>query len=120
MPSLDLTTNVAIPNEREFVLEFSKFAADTLSKPETYISINVKHNPNLTFGGTFDPAFLLTIVSLGNINPEKNEKYSKQLFEFFKEKLGISGDRGYILFNDPGNSYLGYQGTTFATIFGKP
>ncbi|KAF6764685.1 Tautomerase/MIF superfamily [Ephemerocybe angulata] len=119
MPSLELTTNVAIPDERAFVLEFSKFAAKVLSKPEQYISISVKHNPNLTFAGTFEPALLLAIVSLDNIDPEKNVNYSKELFGFFKEKLGVPDNRGYINFNDPGRSYLGYQSTTFTEIFGK-
>lgn len=33
---------------------------------------------------------------MDNINVEANEKYSKAFFDFFKEKLGISGDRGYM------------------------
>ncbi|KAJ2926347.1 hypothetical protein H1R20_g10755, partial [Candolleomyces eurysporus] len=108
-----------ISDERVFVLEFSKFAAKILSKPEQYISVNVKYNPTLSFAGTFDPAFLLAIVSLDNISPEKNDEYSKELFSFLKEKLEIPDTRGYINFSDPGRAYLGYQSTTFATIFGK-
>lgn len=46
-------------------------------------------------------------MSLGNIDLEKNEKYSAEFSAFFGEKLGLKADRGYILFNDPGNSYLG-------------
>ncbi|TFK25820.1 Tautomerase/MIF [Coprinopsis marcescibilis] len=119
MPALELITNVKIADEKAFVVEFSKLGAELLSKPEKYISINVRHNPTLTFGGTFDPAFILSIVSLDNINPEVNEKYSKALFKFFEDKLGVPGDRGYVVFNDPGRAYIGYEGTTFATIFGK-
>ncbi|KAG2020877.1 hypothetical protein CC2G_006169 [Coprinopsis cinerea AmutBmut pab1-1] len=119
MPSLDLTTNVKIEDEKAFALEFSKFGASILGKPEKYISVNVKYNPALTFAGSFDPAFLLTIVSLDNIKPDLNEKYSAELFAFFKEKLGVPGDRGYVVFNDPGRAYIGHQGTTFAAIFGK-
>ncbi len=91
-----------------------KFAAETLGKPEDYISVHLDHNKPLTFKGTFEPAFLLTIVSpvrpsftptcqplheqvsLDNLQPEKNEKYSKAFFEFFKEKLNVPGDRGYM------------------------
>ncbi|KZV70732.1 Tautomerase/MIF [Peniophora sp. CONT] len=120
MPSLVLTTNVEIDDVKSFSLEFSKLGAQILGKPENYISVCYDYKEHLTFQGTFDPAFLLVITSLGNISPEKNENYSKQFFDFFKEKLGTPGDRGYITFYDPGNSYLGYQGTTFGTIFGKP
>ncbi|KAH6872103.1 Tautomerase/MIF superfamily [Coprinopsis sp. MPI-PUGE-AT-0042] len=119
MPSLDLTTNVEIGDEKAFALAFSKLGAEVLSKPEKYISVNIKYNPTLTFAGSFDPAFLLTIVSLDNINPEANAKYSEALFAFFKEKLGVPGDRGYISFNDPGRAYLGHEGTTFAQIFAR-
>jgi len=119
MPSLVLSSNVEPANLKEFVLDFSKFAATTLGKPEKYISIDYRHSPALSFAGTFDPAFLLVITSLGNINPEVNVKYSNAFFSYFKEKLNVPGDRGYIEFVDPGNAYLGHENTTFATIFGK-
>ncbi|KIJ22737.1 hypothetical protein M422DRAFT_30665 [Sphaerobolus stellatus SS14] len=119
MPSLVLTTNVKIADSKEFSLEFSKLGAQVLGKPEKYISVQYTHNESLTFAGTFDPAALLVITSLDNISPEKNEKYSEAFFNFFQEKLGVSGDRAYITFYDPGRAYLGHQGTTFASIFGK-
>ncbi|QRW26908.1 macrophage migration inhibitory factor [Rhizoctonia solani] len=130
MPAVVLTTNVKPrdeAHEKELVLDLSKarisnpqtFSAQTLGKPEKYISVAFNYVGTLSFHGTFDPAFLLHITSLGNINPEVNEVYSKAFFEHFKEKLNIPGDRGYITFYDPGNAYLGHEGTTFATIFGK-
>ncbi|KAI4523220.1 Tautomerase/MIF [Schizophyllum commune Loenen D] len=123
MPVLDLTVNVQIPDAKALSLELSKVGAKILGKPESYISVLIKVNETLTFGGTHDPAFQLVITSLGNVNPAANEKYSKALSEFLKEKLGLSNDRGYMFvlsyaFIDPGNANLGYQGTTFATIFG--
>ncbi|KAJ7826642.1 Tautomerase/MIF superfamily [Mycena leptocephala] len=119
MPYLELMVNVQIPNETEFALEFSKVGAKALGKPEAYITTSITFNKTLTFAGTLEPAFALSIVSLDNINPEANEKYSAILSEFFQSKLGIPNDRGYINFCDPGRGYLGYKGTTFATIFGK-
>jgi len=35
-------------------------------------------------------------TSLDNLNEEANERYSKAFFGFFKEKLGVSTDRGYV------------------------
>ncbi|CAE6434147.1 unnamed protein product [Rhizoctonia solani] len=116
MPAIVLTTNV---KPRDEAHEKELFSAEILGKPEKYISVVYKHVGTLSFDGSFDPAFLLHITSLGNINPEANEKYSKALFDYFKEKLNIPGDRGYITFYDPGNAYLGHEGTTFATIFGS-
>jgi len=33
---------------------------------------------------------------LGNITPEKNEAYSKDLFALLNKELGVPGDRGYM------------------------
>ena len=35
-------------------------------------------------------------TSLGNLNEEANEGYSKVFFEYFKEKLGAPDNRGYM------------------------
>ncbi|KAH9063772.1 Tautomerase/MIF superfamily [Lactarius deliciosus] len=85
----------------------SQLGADLLNKPEKYISITYRYNEFLTFGGTFDPAFQLTVISLDNITPESTETYSNALFTFLKDTLGVPGDRGYILFNDPGRANIG-------------
>jgi len=117
MPTLELTTNVNVPDTKAFALEFSKFSAKTLGKPEVYITTNMRYSECQTFNGTFDPAFTMTVYSLDNINTEANERYSKAFFDFFQEKLGVPGDRGYITFIDPGRGFIGHQGTTFATLF---
>ncbi|KAF8061640.1 Tautomerase/MIF superfamily [Lyophyllum atratum] len=119
MPTLDFTTNVKLADPKAFALDFSKFSAETLGKPELYITVKVTYNETLTFGGTFDPAFQLSVVSLDNLNEELNEKYSKAFFDFFKRELNVPGDRGYVTFVDPGRGFIGHQGTTFATIFGS-
>ncbi|KAK0502670.1 Tautomerase/MIF superfamily [Armillaria luteobubalina] len=119
MPSLELKTNAVISDLNAFALEFSKESARILGKPEAYITVSVTPVPIITFAGTTDPAFTLLVTSLDNLNPEKNEKYSKELAAFLSKSLSLSHDRGYITFLDPGRAYLGYQSTTFATIFGK-
>lgn len=73
-----------------------QIAAEALSKPEKYITIAYTYNEHLSFHGTFDPAFVMTVVSLDNINPEANEKYSKTFFGYFEKTLGTAGDRGYM------------------------
>lgn len=92
--------------------------AEALGKPEAYITVSVTYNKTLTFAGTLEPAFALTVVSLpplflesftapnqscyclqvslDNLSPEANEKYSKALSAFIKEKTGAPSDRGYM------------------------
>ncbi|KAJ3981222.1 Tautomerase/MIF [Lentinula detonsa] len=112
MPTLDLKTNVSLPDVNKYMLELSKTAAETLGKPEKYINITVSSQP-MTFQGTLDPAFQCTVISLGNLDPDSCARYSKTLFEHFERTLGVKDDRGYITFVDPGRSNLGYKGTTF-------
>ncbi|PBK87420.1 Tautomerase/MIF [Armillaria gallica] len=121
MPSLELKTNAVISDPKAFALEFSKVSesARILGKPEAYISVSVTPVPIITFAGTTDPAFTLLVTSLDNLSPEKNERYSNELAAFLSKSLSLPHDRGYITFLDPGRAYLGYQSTTFATIFGK-
>ncbi|KAF9448885.1 Tautomerase/MIF [Macrolepiota fuliginosa MF-IS2] len=116
-----LIGGMQIADPKAFALEFSKFGAEVLGKPEAYITVQYQYNETITFGGTFDPAFTLKIFSLGNLSHDKNEQYSKTISEWLGKKLGLKNDRGYIVFIDPGNSYIGYvfQGTTFGTIFGS-
>ncbi|CDO68899.1 hypothetical protein BN946_scf185000.g42 [Trametes cinnabarina] len=96
MPSVELKTNVRVADPKAFSLEFSKFAAETLGKPESYISVHYNYSELLTFNGSFDPAVIVSVISLDNINPKANEEYSRKFFAFFKEKLGVPDDRGYM------------------------
>jgi len=77
------------------------------------MSVSITYNDTLTFGGTFEPAFQLLVISLLNINATKNVEYNKKIFSFLKEKLGVPDNRGYIVFQDPGVENLGFQSTTF-------
>ncbi|KAI0792798.1 Tautomerase/MIF [Abortiporus biennis] len=119
MPSLELKTNVKLDDPKAFVVEFSKFSAEVLGKPIAYICVSYTYNEYLAWEGTFEPAFLLNIVSLDNISPKLNEEYSEKLFAFVKEKLNIDHNRGYINFSDPGRDHLGHRSTTFGSIFGR-
>jgi len=119
MPTLELIINVEIVEQAKFALEFAKIGAKALGKPEALMSTIVSFNNSLTFAGTLDPTFALTVTSLDNLNPEANEKYSAAFAEFIENKLGIPKDRGYITFQDPGRGYIGWKGTTFASLWGQ-
>jgi len=120
MPILNLVTNVKIADAKAFALEISKLAAETLGRQEKYISVSIIYNETLTVAGTFDPAITLRIDSLDNfINREANDKYCKAFFNFFETKLGVPGDRGFIIFIDHGKENMGYMGNTVATFHGE-
>ncbi|KAK7449767.1 hypothetical protein VKT23_013242 [Stygiomarasmius scandens] len=119
MPALELRTNVKIPNVQEYMKEFSKLSAETLGQPEEHICVLVLHDQPMTFGGTPEPAFLLNVNSVDNVNPEANVKYSAIFFDHFKKALGIDGNRGYVRFIDPGRANIGLRGTTYEAWWGS-
>ena len=48
-------------------------------------------------------------TTLDNLNEEANERYSKAFFDFFKEKLGVSTDRGYVSVAIPFSGVPGFH-----------
>ncbi|KAJ7776866.1 Tautomerase/MIF superfamily [Mycena maculata] len=119
MPYLELMVNVQIPNETEFALAFSKIGAQAMNRPEGYISVSITYNKTLSFAGTFEPAFALNVTGLDDLTRATNEKNSAIFSEFFQSTLGIPNDRGYIVFKDAGRAFIGYKGTTWATLLEK-
>ncbi|KAH6872102.1 Tautomerase/MIF superfamily [Coprinopsis sp. MPI-PUGE-AT-0042] len=115
MPGLQFKTNVKIEDEKAFALALSKKTAEILGKPEDFIMVNIEYSTTISFAGSFEPAFLLTITADG-FNPESNVKYSAAFFSFVEEKLAIPGNRGYIRFDNPGLAYIGHLGTTVEVL----
>ncbi|ESK88156.1 hypothetical protein Moror_5555 [Moniliophthora roreri MCA 2997] len=99
MPILRLETNV-------------KLAADTLGVPESLFAVTIYQQQPLSFAGTFDPAFVLTVTALGAGNPGVNKRCVQAFTKYLEETLGVSNDRGYIILTNPGSSYIGYKGDT--------
>ncbi|KAI0027977.1 Tautomerase/MIF superfamily [Vararia minispora EC-137] len=118
MPKLSLISNVKPIDVAAFILEFQKFAGATFKSPEAYMATSFEYQQHLCFAGTFEPAFLLTVGSLGNINPENNVAFSKAFFEYLGRTLGVPDDRGYISFHDAGRANVGFKSTTMAKLLG--
>jgi len=119
MPLVSLGTNAKFDSEdakKSFVSDFSKFCAKTIGKEEKYFNIDVNFNPYLVFGGTYEPAITLNIISLDNVNPTNSKVWAKEFFAFFEAKLGVPNDRGLMAFTDPGPAYIGSRGTTVEAL----
>ncbi|EGN96260.1 hypothetical protein SERLA73DRAFT_185910 [Serpula lacrymans var. lacrymans S7.3] len=122
MPLVTLTTNVKFDSEeatKAFISEFSKFCATTIDKPEKAFTVNFIYNPYLTIAGTFDPAIMLNVLSLYNTNPTNVRKWSKAFADYFEEKLGVTSDRGYMAFQDPGPAFVGTRGSTIEVLLAQ-
>ncbi|KIY66199.1 Tautomerase/MIF [Cylindrobasidium torrendii FP15055 ss-10] len=116
MPSIQLKTNASIADVTAFALEFSKESSRILDKAESSLVVSVLPVPAMVINGTAEPAFQLFVVSLGNLSPSNNEKFSKGFSDFLNRTLGVPNDRGLIVFLDPGMDNMGFMGTTAAVL----
>lgn len=67
----------------------------------------------LLFGGSFEPAYLLSVTALpSEIAPSKNKRTTALLQEFLRESTGIAANRGVIRFTPIDESNLGTNGLT--------
>jgi len=67
----------------------------------------------MSFGGSTDTAALITLGSIGSIDPRTNKKTSAAVFKFLEDTIGLDSSRGYIHFIDLPGSNTGYAGSTF-------
>jgi len=83
---------------------------------DKYMIVKVQDECVLSFAGTFDPAYIVNIYSIGKINPQMNNNTSAEFSKFLTEEMGLPSDRGYIAFHDMKESDIGYKGATFETV----
>ncbi|KLO18869.1 Tautomerase/MIF [Schizopora paradoxa] len=119
MPYIQLETNIKVEDSKALVLKLSKFSSQVLGKPESRILAKYTHNETLCMDGSFEPAFILTVGSIGTFLPEANPSFVAEYTKFLKENLGVDDKRGYISLNDPGYDTTGFSGTTLAKLLGK-
>ncbi|XP_037031105.1 macrophage migration inhibitory factor-like [Bradysia coprophila] len=120
MPHLRIETNVskdAVP--KELPQELSKLIAKLLGKPESYCCVTIVPDQLMVFGGTDEPCGQAWLMSIGQLGKKENMAHSKGIFEKLSKSLGIPPTRMYITFQDAEAMNVGYNGTTFAEIFGK-
>lgn len=115
MPVFVVNTNVSqVPDN------FKQLATDviakSLSKPVSYIAVQVNAKQDLCFGGTNEPAALCELTSIGALSVEANKRHSKALMDLLKQQLKVEPSRAYITFRNTASSDIGYSGTTFADL----
>ncbi|TFL07775.1 hypothetical protein BDV98DRAFT_588231 [Pterulicium gracile] len=101
MTSLTLITNVKVQDPAVALIPaLCLFAARTMKTAgQGPLTVGYKYNETLCFGGTFEPAFHLTISRPG-ISKEalQVESYTSAFNEFLEHTLGVPRSRGYISF----------------------
>ena len=115
MPLLMIETNQNSSDEHKtlFLKRLSESTASALGKPERYVMVGFRHNPNMLFAGTNDPLAYLELKSIG-LPADRTGDLSATLSSIISEELDVAPDRIYIEFANAERHMWGWSGGTFA------
>ncbi len=115
MPLINVYTSAELPsNDKSQTLlrDLSKTVARLLGKPESYVMTCLVRT-SMTFAGSFDPACLVEIKSIGGITRESAARLSQAVCREVNETCGVPANRTYVVLDDVPAHMWGFDGTTF-------
>ena len=112
MPLLTIETNTESGDTSACLADLSKTTADMLGKPENYVMVIRRYNPDMLFAGSSQPTAFLELKSLG-MPEERTPEFSDTLCELVGKHLGIQPSRVYIQFSSPDRHMWGWNSATF-------
>src|SRR5687767_14306839 len=97
MPLFNLFTSAELPADRAVWLrQLSALLAKALDKPEEYVMVIANPRPEMTFGGSGEPACYAELKNVGRLSTAEVEALSGQLCQALSAALGVAADRIYI------------------------
>jgi len=112
MPLLTIRTSIKLEDKLKLAEAASLTVARILSKPESYVMVQIEDQQCLLFGGNHQPCALLELKSLG-LPENLTADLSSQLCDFLYEQAGIEPARVYIEFSSPERHMWGWDSRTF-------
>ncbi|KAI1096380.1 Tautomerase/MIF [Rostrohypoxylon terebratum] len=111
----DLRTNVIIKDEFSFITDLSYHLSNRYQRPISSIVINLNHGCCMMFGGSFDPAYTLTIHALPSlVQPTTNKRNAALIQKHIQDTLGVITSRGYVRFVATSEDNVAIGGKTIA------
>lgn len=90
------------------------------SRPLTSIAVTLQHGTCLFLGGTFDPAYIITIHAIpGLVQTATNKRNAALLQKHLEMTLGVRSDRGVVRFVAIAEECLARGGRTVAADIGE-
>ena len=93
--------------------DLSRFVAEALRKPESYVMTQLVTDATMTFAGTPEPACFIELKSIGTFTPEQTASLSSALCSRIEKSLGVPPARTYIEFTNGVGHLWGHDGDTF-------
>ncbi|KAF2092430.1 hypothetical protein NA57DRAFT_82286 [Rhizodiscina lignyota] len=109
----ELRTNVIINDEYTLTTDLSYHLSIRFQRPESSIAVTIQHTACLCLGGSFQPAYILTITTLPALLDETiNKRNAALLQSFMSECLSVTADRGIVRFVSIAEENLATNGLT--------
>lgn len=114
MPYLKISTNMSLDQERETALASaaSTLVSQLLSKPESYVLIEINSAGTMLFAGSDEPLAYMELKSIG-LPENKTADFSNELCRLVSAQLNINTDRIYIEFASAERHLWGWNKDTF-------
>jgi hypothetical protein len=110
-----LTYGIKVNDEYTFITDLSHNLSSRYQRPESSILVTLTHSICLLLGGSFDPAYTMTITSLpSQIQPVTNKRNTMLLAKLLEESLGVPPSRGLIKFVGVQEENFAFNGKTAA------
>jgi hypothetical protein len=104
-----------VQDEFTLITELSSFLSTRFQRPESSIIVSLSHSCCMLYGGTFDPAYTLTVTALGSqLQPVTNKRNAVLLAKHIDEGMGVDPKRGVIKFVASTEENLAVDGKTMA------
>ena len=112
MPLLTIKTNIKLDDKTKLAEAASLTTANILSKPESYVMVQVEDQQCLMFAGEHMPCALVELKSLG-LPENLTADLSTRICDFLLTHTGITPSRVYIEFSNPDRHMWGWDSRTF-------
>ena len=114
MPYFSIETNQAFDSatNRNLMKKTSRFIAELLTKPESYVMIAIKPGTPLIFAGSDEPAAFVRLKSIG-LSRERCTEFSEKICSYVEQELKVPPDRVFIDFKVLERDMFGWNGKTF-------
>ncbi|MDJ0832646.1 MAG: phenylpyruvate tautomerase MIF-related protein [Gammaproteobacteria bacterium] len=112
MPYLSITSNQPLDTKSGQLETLSRMLAEALGKPESYVMVELQHNPDMLFAGSNDPLAYCQLKSLG-LQETRTAALSETICNSLHELYAIEPSRIYIEFAAPARPMWGWDKKTF-------
>ncbi|KAK4106475.1 Tautomerase/MIF [Parathielavia hyrcaniae] len=116
----EVKTNVIISDEFTFITELSHQLSTRYQRPVSSVAVTLRHGACMVFGGSFDPAYVMSVYALpSQLLPTTNKRNAALIQKHMHETLSVGSARGFLRFVSVPEEHFACHGKTMAGEIGE-